>query len=186
MAYNATNIAERIVEFMPTKRESLIAELRKFSASMRSAKIHGAAPLMDLDLTVPQLRAIFLLTESSSLRMSPMAQELGITLSACSHLVDKLVRSGFVTRSAGPDDRRVVCCTLTEKGQAVAQRLRQSIPLERQEFLDKLTVEELRIIVQAMRIFQRVMAELQAEFARSSQGRKTADNSIHHGDFSSG
>ncbi len=167
-----------MIEFMPTERECLIAELRQFSASMRSPKMRGAAPLMDLDLTIPQLRAIFLLAESGSMRMSPMAQELDITLSACSHLVDKLVRSGFASRSADPDDRRVVHCTLTGKGQALAERLRQSIPFERQEFLDRLTVEELRIIVQAMTIFQRVIAELQAEFARHSQGVKTADESI--------
>lgn len=170
--YNVT-IMERVVDFMPTEREHLIAELRQFSASMRSPKMRGAAPLVDLDLTIPQLRAIFLLAESGSIRMSPMAQELGITLSACSHLVDKLVRSDFVTRSADPDDRRVVCCTLTERGQALAERLRQSIPFERQDFLNRLTVEELRIIVKAMTIFQRVMVELQADGT-------TTDKSIPH------
>ncbi|MBI4312095.1 MAG: MarR family transcriptional regulator [Chloroflexi bacterium] len=160
---------------MPTERERLLAELRQFAASMRSRNIHGAAPLMDLDLTIPQLRAIFLLAEFGSMPMSPMAQESDTTLSACSHLVDKLVRSGFVTRSTDRDDRRVVRCTLTERGRALAERLRQSIPFERQEFLDRLTVKELRIIVQAMTIFQRVMAELQAELSKSSQQGKAAD-----------
>lgn len=152
-----------------TKRESLIAELRRLSASMHSPKMHLATPLMDLDLTIPQLRAIFLLAGSGAMHMSLMAEGLGITLSACSHLVDKLVRSGLVARSVGPGDRRVVCCTLTEKGHGLAGRLHQSMPFERQEFLDRLTVEELGIVVQAMTIFQRVMVDLQAEIAGSSK-----------------
>ncbi|MBI4233167.1 MAG: MarR family transcriptional regulator [Chloroflexi bacterium] len=63
---------------------------------------------MDLDLTIPQLRVVFLLAESEPMSMSSIAQDLGITLPACTHLVDKLVRAGFVARSADPDDRRVV------------------------------------------------------------------------------
>jgi DNA-binding MarR family transcriptional regulator len=163
IVYDATTMSE------PTKRENLIAELRRLSTSMHSPKMHLAAPLMDLDLTIPQLRAIFLLAGSGAMHMSPVAEGLGITLSACSHLVDKLVRSGLVARSVGPSDRRVVVCTLTEAGQALAEQLRQSIPFERQEFLDRLTVEELGIVIQAMTIFQRVMVDFQAEIAGSSK-----------------
>ena len=133
---------------------------------------------MDLALTIPQLRVVFLLAGSGPMSMSPMAHELGITLSACTHLVDKLVRAAFVARGEDSDDRRVVRCALTDKGQALAERLRQSIPSERQEFLDRLTVEELRVIVQAMIIFQRVMAEMQAEESETFPGEVHDGGSI--------
>lgn len=143
-------------------REGLIAELRRLQAGMRGLRMHGAGPFMDLDLTIPQLRVIFLLMGSEPMSMSSLAQELGITLSACTHLLDKLVRAGFVVRSEDAADRRVVRCSLTEKGHTLAERLRQSTPFERPEFLDRLSVEDLRVIVHAMSIFQRVMAEIDA------------------------
>ncbi|MEX0761301.1 MAG: MarR family transcriptional regulator [Dehalococcoidia bacterium] len=145
----------------PLKREELTAELSRLGVAMRSPKMHGARALMDLDLTLPQLRAVFALSESEFMSMSPLAQELGITLSACTHMVDKLVAAGLVSRSEDPADRRVVRCSLTDKGQDVAEQLRQSMPFERAEFQDRLTVDELRVIVQAVSIFQRVMAEMQ-------------------------
>lgn len=162
---------KHIGNFISPERERLIAELQQYHAAMHSPKMHRASPLMDVDLTIPQLRVVFLLAASASMRMSPMAQELDITLSACTHLVDKLVRAGFVARSEDPDDRRVVLCSLTDKGQGLAERLRQSMPFERQEFLDRLTVEELSIIVQAMAIFRRVMAEMQAEHSAAFPGK---------------
>jgi MarR family transcriptional regulator, organic hydroperoxide resistance regulator len=151
-------------------REHLIAELRRLQVAIRPAQMRGAAPLMDLELTIPQLRVVFLLADSESLSMSPMAQELGITLPACSHVVDRLVRSGFVVRSEDPEDRRVVRCSLTDKGKSVAERIRQSSPFERQEFLSLLTVDELKVIVQAMAVFHRVMLELGAEPIQAPPG----------------
>ena len=154
---------KRMSDLTSLDREGLIAELRRLSAAMRSSRAPGVRPFMEVDLTVPQLRVVFLLAEAGPMRMSPLAQELGITLSACSHLVDKLVSAGLVARSEDPGDRRVVRCSLTDEGQALGQRLRQAHPFERPEFLDRLTVEELRTIVRAVSIFQRVMGEMQAE-----------------------
>lgn len=158
----------------PPERELLIAELRRLHAAIRPARMRGAGPLMDLDLTIPQLRVVFLLAESEPMSMSPMAQAIDISLPACSHVVDRLVRSGYVVRSEDPVDRRVVRCALTDKGNDVAERLRQSIPFERQDFLDRLNVEELNLIVQAMAVFHRVMAEMQEEHCEAGSGESPA------------
>jgi DNA-binding MarR family transcriptional regulator len=157
-------LSKRVMQDLDSMgRDELIAEVRRLHAAVRSPKMQMAKPFMDLELTIPQLRAVFLLTESEPVSMSPLAQDLGITLSACTHLVDNLVRAGFVSRSDDQYDRRVVRCSLTEKGQALAERLRQASPFERAEFLDRLTAEELRAIVQAMSIFHRVVGEMQVE-----------------------
>jgi len=169
------NIMQRIIERksvadFASERERLIAELHQLNAAMRLEKMHGAGPLMDLDLTIPQLRVLFLLAESEHMSMGRTAHELGITLPACTHLVDRLVRAGYVARNDDPDDRRVVRCALTDAGRALVERTLQSFPFQRQEFLDRLTVEELRVIVQAMGVFKRVMAEIHVEQARALPG----------------
>ena len=151
-------------------RESLIVELQRLCAAVRPYRMHGAGAFMDLDLTIPQLRVVFMLDESAAMSMSSLAQELGITLSACTHLVDRLVRADFVARSEDPADRRVVRCDLTVNGKLLAERLRESLPFERQEFLDRLSVEELGIIVRAMSIFQRVMDQMGPEQSLASIG----------------
>ncbi|MEX2430577.1 MAG: MarR family transcriptional regulator [Dehalococcoidia bacterium] len=143
-------------------RERLVGEFRELLAAMRSPQMHGAPPLMDVDLTIPQLRVIHVLSESDAMRMSPLAEVVGTTLSACSHLVERLVQAGLVARSEDPGDRRAVLCSLTDGGHSLAERLRQSMPFERQEFVDRLSVEELGIMVQALHIVQREMLHMQA------------------------
>ena len=151
-------------------RNQLIAQLQRLHAELRSPKNIGAAPFMDLDLTIPQLKVVLLLADEGPMRMGPLAQELGISLSACTHLVDKLVRACLVSRGEDPDDRRVVRCTLTEDGVAIVERLRGWLPIDRPEFHDKLSMEELRVIVEAMTVFKRVMQDIQSESGGSPSG----------------
>ena len=152
-----------MTQHSPTERQALIAELRQLSNLMRSAHMDSSQPFMDLDLTIPQLKVIFLLDGAEPMSMSPLAQRLGITVSACTHLVDKLVRSGWVDRHHDPDDRRVVRCVLTLTGQGLADRLRQSMPFEREDFVDRMSTTELKVIVEAMKITHRVMSEMARE-----------------------
>lgn len=73
--------------------------------------------LMTLDATLPQLKIMLMLYFRSSLRMSDIASELNVTLPTATVLVDRLVEKDFITREALADDRRVVLCKLSEKGQ---------------------------------------------------------------------
>lgn len=142
-------------------REQLLAELQRHHAALHASKLHRDSPLVNLDMTIPQLRVISLLAESRSMRMSGIASGLGITLSGSTHLLDKLVRAGYVSRGEDPDDRRAVCCTLTSAGQELAERLRQSFPFGRPEVLDQLTDDELAVVVRAMAIIHRVTDDFQ-------------------------
>ena len=154
----------------PSEREHLIHEMRRYQAEMQSTKMRSGAPFMELDLTVPQVKVVWLLGQSAFTTMGTLAQKLGITVSACSHLVDKLVRAGFVLRSEDPDDRRVVRCSLSDSGRGLIDQFRQSMPFERDEFWDRLSIDELRVVVQAMAILHRVMSGLADADAKSSGG----------------
>lgn len=149
-----------VAESSSQDRVNLAAELRRLYANMRPPRNWGVAQLMDMEITISQLRAMFLLLDASPARMSFIAQEMGITLSACTHLIDRLVMAGYVERSEDPADRRVVQCSLTGKGRDVLDRLRQQSPVASDEFIERLSTEELKIMIQGAQIYQRVMAEM--------------------------
>ncbi len=154
---------------MPTERERLVQEIRDVRDCMMRASPprDRGGPWMELDLTIGQIRAIFCLDGPSPLSMSALAQRLGITLPAATYVVDRLVRAGFVARQESPSDRRFVDCFLTEQGQALVQRLRQSGPMESDEVFELMTVAELRIMAKAFAIFNRVLATLREEHSQS-------------------
>ena len=85
------------------------------------------AALFDLegvDLTANQMLALMLVNSAADRKMKAgeMAGRLGISLSAATALVDRLVAAGVVARSQG-GDRRVVWVSITDEGLALLERL---------------------------------------------------------------
>ena len=68
------------------------------------------------------LMAILRTTENS---MTDLSQQIGLEKSTLTRTVDSLIEEGLVTRSSGIQDRRTITCSLTQKGQAIANRLDQ-------------------------------------------------------------
>lgn len=71
---------------------------------------------MDSDLTLGQLRFVFVLAEKGPLSIGHVAGHLGVTLTTASQFVDRLERPGYVERVHRSDDRRVVECRLASRG----------------------------------------------------------------------
>lgn len=72
---------------------------------------------LTLDLTTPQLKVVLLLFVSGPTRMSVIASALGVSLATATGVVDRLVEREMVVRESDPDDRRVVLCRLSDKGE---------------------------------------------------------------------
>ena len=105
----------------------------------------------DLELTMPQMRALCLLRQGPQ-RMGNVAACLGSSLSAATSMTDRLVDKGLVERVTDPDDRRVVMCRLTPDG---GRRVEQFWRIERQsiiEMVKPLTAAELQWVVQAIEL----------------------------------
>ncbi|MGB8263511.1 MAG: MarR family transcriptional regulator, partial [Dehalococcoidales bacterium] len=71
------------------------------------------------DMTVAQLRVLLLLHTEGPSRMSSIAATLGIAVSTATGIIDNLVRKELVIRSADTEDRRVVICGLSPRGQEI-------------------------------------------------------------------
>ncbi len=78
-----------------------------------------------LGLTLPQVKIMMQVEAQPGLSGRALAATLGITASAVSQHVDRLVRRGLMQRTEDPDDRRRLSLELTASGhQALADLMR--------------------------------------------------------------
>ena len=52
-----------------------------------------------------------------------LAERTGVTRATMTGLIDTLVRDGLVTRAPHPEDRRMMCVEVTERGQTLLMRI---------------------------------------------------------------
>ena len=70
-------------------------------------------------LTFSQLKLLRLVARRGTLSVSDVAAFLGVSTTAASKAVDRLVRSGYLNRAASPNDRRALRVTITGEAQAL-------------------------------------------------------------------
>ena len=73
-------------------------------------------------LSVPQFRALVLLSRCETATLSAVAEHLVCSMPTASRMVTGLVEKGFVHRRPCREDRRQVSLQLTAKGQAAMER----------------------------------------------------------------
>jgi DNA-binding MarR family transcriptional regulator len=106
----------------------------------------------DLELTIPQIKTLTLLRHQGPQRMGSIATFLGSTLSSSTSIIDRLVDKGLVERLPDPDDRRVVICQLTPRGQEATEQFWRIGRTGVVELAERLNIEELEIVVPAMEL----------------------------------
>jgi DNA-binding MarR family transcriptional regulator len=109
--------ADRILEVVPRAMRHIRAEMRAEAARAGGAR----------QLTVPQLRALTWIRRHPGQGLSPLADHLGMSLPACSALVDRLVKAGLLERSTDPSERRRIQLRLTPVGLEAVGRARLQV-----------------------------------------------------------
>ncbi|MDW7660700.1 MAG: MarR family transcriptional regulator [Bacillota bacterium] len=94
------------------KTYEVMKKLKSIKDSMHQMMQHQ---LKDLTLTGPQGMVVGLLTRHDSLRMSEIADKMGLSLSTVSEIIDRLEKMDAVKRMKSPEDGRVVLVELTEE-----------------------------------------------------------------------
>ena len=109
-----------------------------------------------VELTVPQFRALVFLTHAEDASLSAMAEHLGLSLPAASRMVELLVKRGLMERRAQPNDRRRVSLSLTRRGRETFQTAFAATQVALSRSFGSLSRRELTQIVAAMQILNRV------------------------------
>lgn len=102
------------------------------------------------DLSITELHTIEAVGLYGSRTMSEVAADLEITTGTLTAAADRLVRKGYMERSRGESDRRVVNIFLTKKGK-LAYRMHEKFHIDMVHgVVEDLTEEELAILVRGL------------------------------------
>jgi len=134
------------------ERQHLVEQIHEINARMGQLMAMGQVSCwLDLDLTMPQLKVLFLLDEGEK-TMGQLARSLGVTLSTVTGVVDRLVADDLVARHESPLDRRQVIGHLTEKGHQLLRRLYVAGQTTMANMLKHLTLEDMRVVARSLDI----------------------------------
>jgi DNA-binding MarR family transcriptional regulator len=103
VSLEADQLVDRVMDVVPRL-------MHRIKRSMREA----ATP----ELTVPQFRVLRLVSRQPGIGVSAVAERLGMSVTAASALVDRIVRSGELARIQDAQERRRVHLSVTPKGAA--------------------------------------------------------------------
>jgi len=110
----------------------------------------------DTELTLTQLRALFVLATTGPIRVSDLARRLGMSLASASALGERLSRLGHVRRERGSDDQRTVLMALSAKGTRLFQRLESRAASQLDRAVRNMTGAERAALAASLRAFLRV------------------------------
>src|SRR5579863_8372974 len=98
--------------------------LQRLTKRLRHAQAERLAPL---GLTPAQERALRMITRSEEpLRMTELADHLGIVPRSVTTVIDALEEAGLVRREIDPRNRRAIRLHLTDRGLAVRDDMREA------------------------------------------------------------
>ena len=103
-------------------------------------------------LTDVQFNILMILKEhrSEGLSQQQLSEHLIVTKSNVVGLIDRLERSGYVTREAHPSDRRFNQIVLTSKGEQLEARIEKRYFEEVDKMMNVLSAQEKRSVIRAM------------------------------------
>lgn len=140
ISYTMENRNEQVIAEIMKTYNGVYAEVRK-----RSFKLYES-----LGVTVPQFSALQVLRANEKCTVTELSRKLYLNQSTVSSLIDRLEKSGFVTREKGKDKRKSYL-HLTAKG----KKLTETLPIQPLDIFRKLfsplALEEKREFLRLLR-----------------------------------
>jgi DNA-binding MarR family transcriptional regulator len=145
-----------------SEQDELISCLERVQDSFeRRALSSMAEPLISTPLTMQQLKVLTMIAiDPDRATGHELAAHLQVSVATMSGLVDRLVEHGMVSREEDPSDRRVRRLSVTPEGSATIRSLLSSAGTMPTPVLRRLTIEDLRALVQGVLAFDRAVREL--------------------------
>ncbi|MFC5652348.1 MarR family winged helix-turn-helix transcriptional regulator [Paenibacillus solisilvae] len=112
---------------------------------------------MSYGLSYTQFKVLFKLHSCGSLKVSELAESLGLTSGAITGISDKMIAEGYVERSRAEDDRRVVYIEITSKGEQMLDRVLNDQKDTMTAFFDRLPAEDIQHL---KRIFAKMLERI--------------------------
>ena len=107
--------------------------------------------LKPLGVTRSQWWVLAFLSRSDGMSQVALADELDLGKVALGQLIDRLEKTGFVSRRPDEEDRRVKRVYLSKRSLALIARIRDHVSVTEKEILEKIEPADLKATVRALR-----------------------------------
>lgn len=132
----------------------------KFGSLTNNVVSHG-------QLNLPQYNALAALNRGDRLTMGALAQALCLSTAATTHVVDRLVHLGLVSRRRSERDRRVVWVMPTTKGRETVEQVKRDVEAIFSRVLGQMPPEERLEFVEVYEQVTKLIWELPLEVQAS-------------------
>ena len=140
----------------PTSRADTVDQvIAGYEALMQRLADSHAPEFLEIDITMPQAKLLYILGASGDLHMSDIVARLCVSLSTVSGLVDRVVDHGLATRREDRADRRQVVVGLTAAGREFIDRFRELNARQMRELLAVMDDAELALAREALAVLER-------------------------------
>lgn len=140
-----------------------------FPRIMRYLEAEATRELIGLEVTPAQMNALVVLYEPKNLPMGELAELLGLTESAATRLVDRLLRMNLVRRDRDDVDRRVVRVRLSSYGRQLADLVFQRRQEQFTRFAERLRENDRDNLTQGLTALLAVFQEMEHELRESDE-----------------
>ncbi len=127
----------------------------EFRLFMRALGDGESAAWLAIDLTMPQLKSLFVVWRKGRVSSRGLAQVLGVGPSAVTPLVDRLVGHGYARREEDADDRRITWICPTERGLSLIDRLQTLRREQIGKVIAGLTQDERESVLRGLELLRR-------------------------------
>ncbi|MFS0645326.1 MarR family winged helix-turn-helix transcriptional regulator [Siminovitchia sp. 179-K 8D1 HS] len=98
--------------------------------------------LLEIELSPKQFMVLHLIHEIEPAKIQDISQQLNLSMSSVSQLVNKLEQENYVSRSINPQNRREILVTVGEKGKEFFKKYEEMDNLVIEKYYSKLSIRE--------------------------------------------
>ncbi len=160
-------------------------QTRRFRRHLREIERAVARGLKDqttcCGVTLAQCHTLLELEDMGSPRIVELAVKLGLDASTLSRTIDSLVKSGLVSRTENPRNRRSSLVSLTAEGRTTCTRINQMCNQFYSRIFARIPAAEHAKLLDAVELLSRVFCEFHLDSCcdAPSTGRRKAKGARH-------
>ena len=130
-------------------KAELVHQVAQLNIEVRRALyqyVNVADAWMAIDITIPQIKTILFIASQGTTNTRQIAEELGVTSSNMTGIIDRLVKENLVSRQENPVNRRMYELRLTEEGENLLAGMTNESIKCMSEVLTHMSNEDLTIL----------------------------------------
>lgn len=133
------------------KIEQLQQAIQSVSKKLREIKEAEIKTSNLQDISPAGFRYIEIISRTSGLTFMDLASTMGLSKPSVTIMVNKLIDSGFLTKTQSEDDKRIFHITLTEKGKLVMEKYYEAYKKFALHLSSRMNDEELDTLIMLLK-----------------------------------